>query len=625
MPSAVSPQKLQRAAHLGIERFKNFRNARVMFLRNYVGQYYDQASGQVGTEALNLIYNAIRNLIPNIVMNFPKHTIESRFLANKDYGELLELALSDHDKKIKIRDVYRRVIVDSIFTLGILKTGLAESDSVYALDAYDHIDVGEIYTECVDFDNFVVDPNSREHMFRDAAFMGDKICVPRQKLLESGLYNNDLIMRLPRVGGQHVETKAEEFSRHKIRDSNPDLRLQEEVELIELWVPEADAVVTIPGAKDIVLPDFLRVDDYYGPDDGPYTFLSMSPPVPGNPLPVPMVGVWNDLHTLSNRMAKKIIDQAERQKDIVGYRRAAADDAQEALDASDGEAVAMEDPDGLRVHSFGGQQQSNEVHLASLNNWFNMVASNPEALAGQRFDSSSATEARILANNANIGLEDAKDLVYQMGSTEARKRAWYMHTDPFINLPLVRRVEIPPTIGQGPMGPTVLQPGQLVDVQVYLTPEARSGDFLDFSFDIRPESMGRKDSQARYLEAMDFAVKILPAALQAAQAALMMGIPFSAKEFVIRMAKDRGIDWMEEVFYDPEFQIKWAIMMSMGPQAEGSQGVPGPPSNPLAALMQNGQPGQVMGNPSAGTRERQGEQQGAVDAQRLIAPSGGGY
>jgi hypothetical protein len=49
------------------------------------------------------------------------------------------------------------------------------------------------------------------------------------------------------------------------------------------------------------------------------------------------------------------------------------------------------------------------------------------------------------------------------------------------------------------------------DVQVVLTPEARRGEFIDFMFDIEPESMGRRDSRVRFAQALDFATKIMPA------------------------------------------------------------------------------------------------------------------
>jgi hypothetical protein len=106
----VSPRKVQEAVNRGFQRLHNFRQARLMFLRNYVGQYYDRTAGEIGGEALNLIFNAIRVLVPNIVLSFPKHTLVTPYLAAKNYGELLGLALDQHDKQINVRDVYRRAL-----------------------------------------------------------------------------------------------------------------------------------------------------------------------------------------------------------------------------------------------------------------------------------------------------------------------------------------------------------------------------------------------------------------------------------------------------------------------------------------------------------------------------------
>jgi len=623
MPNVLTPRELQESVKRGSDRLKNFRMSRMMFLRNYTGPYYDKEKGNIGEESLNMIFNAIRVLVPNIVMNFPTHNVSSNFLQSRQYAELLSEALAFHDKQIDIRSTYRQVLVDAIFTLGILKTGIAESDSVYAFDEYDRVDTGEIYTECVSFDNFLVDPTSREHLFKDAKWLGDRSIVSRASLLESGLYDNELVEQLPTVGDAVSSDRKSHLLSQKKQDANRDHDAYDEVEIAEIWIPGANQLVTVPGGTEVTFDRFLREDEYYGPDEGPFTFLSLTPPVPDNPLPIPLVGVWNDLHVLGNRMAKKIIDQAERQKDIVAYRRAAADDAEALRDEPDGGSVATDDPDGVRVLSFGGQNQKNEIMLAQLQGWFNQMAANPQALAGQRFDANSATEAKILAQNANVGLEDMKDLVYQMAASEGRKRAWYMHTDPLIEVPLVKRFTFPAQFSQSPLGPVMQQPARMEEVQVILTPEARSGDWMDFHFDVEVESMGRQDSTTRFAQAMDFAVKIMPAAMQAGQAAMMMGIPFDVKTFVTRMAKDRGIKWMDEVWFDPEFQMRTAMIAMRGPQMEGSQGQLMPnQANPLSQILQNGQPGTVASNPSQDTRDRSDAQSGANDMQSVLKSMG---
>jgi hypothetical protein len=324
-------------------------------------------------------------------------------------------------------------------------------------------------------------------------------------------------------------------------------------------------------------------------------------------------------------MAKKVVEQAERQKDIVTYKRSSADDAESLKDAGDGEAVAVDDPDGVKTISFGGQQNSNVNHLASLEQWFNMMASNPNQVGGQNIEAKSATAANILQANSGIGLEDCKDALYIFAASEARKRAWYFHTDPLMNVPLTQRQLQPGGIQIGPAGVPWMAPPTMQDVQVILTPEQKAGNYIDFVFTIEPESMGRVDSKVRLQQEMSLCQQVLPAVMAAAQVGMSMGMPLNAQALLLRMARDMGIMWMDEVLYDPAFQQQMAMQMQMGMGAQGQNGpqkgqIPGQP-NPglLNGVLQNGQPGQVQAPPPGPqVQQNQGAQQGAQDSQRFI-------
>ena len=615
LTNEITPQKFQAAVHRGAEKLVNFRKSRIHFIRQYVGQWYDQVKGSVGQEPINLIFNAIRVLVPTMVFNFPKHSVSTPYLAQREYANLLALALDQQDMKLNVCDTYRRVIVDAIFTMGIMKTGLSQSDSIYTFDddmGMDSLDNGTVYTEAVDFDDFVVDPNSKDYMFRDAAWMGDRITVPRQMLLDSGLYNNTLVEKLPRAGDfDDTKDRASGESQKAIK-AGDNYDLQDEVEVYEIWVPSANSIVTVPASKDVKFDEYLRVDDYYGVKEGPYTLLCLTPPVPGNPLPVPMVGIWYDLHVLANRMATKIVAQADRQKTIIGYKRTGADDAQAVKDAGDGDAIAMDDPEAVKTYEFGGQVNSNEVHMNALEGWFNQMAGNPAQVGGQNVEAKSATAANLLQQNAGVGLEDMKDMVYRAAAAEARRRTFFLHADPFMQVPLIKRQPTPtPMQMNTPQGPTWMMIPTMQETQIILTPEARSGDFLDYTFKIEPESMGRVDSKTRLTQEMALAQQILPAVMAAAQASMAMGIPFNAVDFLIRIAKDMQITWLDEVLYDPNFQMRMMQQMMMGPQEQNSKGQPGQPNGGLAGQMQNGQPGQVMGAPQVGQSMPQQAQQGA--------------
>jgi hypothetical protein len=517
-----------------------------------------------------LIFNAISIIVPNLVTNFPKNVVSSRFLMYRGYAELLQMGLDYLDKEIDIKTTLRRWIVDAIFTMGIVKTGLATSRDLVTFSDNEHIDNGQPYAECVDFDDFIMDPACRH--LEEATFLGSRVRVPRQMLLDSGLYRNDLIEKLPSADlDPYDKREAQTISQHEVTPVEVDA-LQDLVDVNEIWVPGAKAIVTVPSGQT-VYEDYLRVEDYYGPDSGLFTFLALTPPVPNNPLPIAPVGIWHDLHVMANKIARKVMDQADRQKTVLGYKRTAMDDAQELMDAGDGEAIAMDDPGAVQTYQWGGQEKSNEAMLGQLSYWFSMMSGNTDQLGGMKTGASTATGQEILQQNGSVRVEDYRDLVYA-GTTEInRKLAWYLHTDPLISLPMIKRIPIPAQTVMTAMGPMMTQPPQMVEQQVILSPDTRQGEFLDFHFTVEAKSMSRLDPANRLNKALLFCAKVLPTAAGAAQICAKMGVPFSFSKFVIKMGKELDMEWLDEVFYDPEFQMQMAELLARSPQMKTSKGI----------------------------------------------------
>jgi hypothetical protein len=134
--------------------------------------------------------------------------------------------------------------------------------------------------------------------------------------------------------------------------------------------------------------------------------------------------------------------------------------------------------------------------------------------------------------------------------------------------------------------------------------------------------MARKDSKLRLQNETTFAQQLLPAVSAAAQIFQTLGVPFDTVAFLMRMARDMGIDWLDEVVYAPQIQQKSAmeynkIQQATGQDVPGGAAQPNPGLNP--AIQQNGQPGQVPGaQPTPQQGQNAGAQAGAQDAQRLI-------
>lgn len=622
----LSPAEIIATAQRGYKRFEENRMTAKLTIQTMASQYYSRAEGKMCEQPLALSFNAARVLLPNLVMSFPRHLVETPFLPARQYAQDLATALSVQDRTLRIDEVYRRVIMDALHSLGIMKTGIASGGTIIELEDEDgksKIDTGSIYTERVSFNNFVSDPDSREYLFSDAKFLGDIIRIPRQALLDSGLYDEESVLELGT--GQHTGRKQDAASISMTNNDRVENDIMEDiVEICELYIPSANAIITIPG--DFRRMDkFLRTADYYGIKDqtGPYTFLSLTVPVPDNPLPVPFFSVILDLEMKANRMEGKISNQAERQKDVVMYSPDFADEAVLLKDAGDGDMIACSDPNSIQVKSWGGTQQGNVEHLEMLLTQYNSIAANTETLSGAADAAKSATSANILDRNAGTVLADMKQSIYRAAADEGRKRCFYVHYDPFLNQTITRRTMQPGQLIQGPQGNHWLSPPSMQEVQVILTPEKRSGEFLDMMFKVEPESMGPVDSKTHLQQELTFCQQVLPAVAGAAQIFQTLGMPFDAPVFLMQIADDMGLKWLPSVLFSPQIQQKTALDYQRIQQETGESGAPAsqaPPNPNLnAQVLQNGQPAAV-GAPQPTPQMQQGQQAqaGAQDAQRLL-------
>ena len=582
------PRKIQLAVKDGFRRLRTERKARAMFIREYVGNYYASTKGMTGSAPINLIFHTIRTMVPNLIMKNPVNEVTTEIVSQKEYAWLLSLALNDINNKINFKNILRGGIVSALFGLAIFKTGIANSGQVITWGDV-NIDPGQIYTDLVDLDDLTVDPSCRA--LSKAAFIGDRNRVPRQILLDDPNCDHDLVMQLPKSIHSDVKDRIEQLTQANFSQAEIN-ELQDYVDVVEVYVPDADAVLLIPDPEIITFDDYIRGESFYGPKEGPYTFLSFTPPVPNNPRPVSEVSMWYDLHLMANRLMVKSMEQADRQKDVAFYDPAGAEEAEDIRTAEDGDVVAGR-PDTVQVMSFGGQNRNNEAMLSQTQIWHNYMSGNPDQLAGIKSDAKTATQAQILESNSNVIIQDERELIYECGAEINKKMAWYLHTDPLINLPLSKR-----------------QPGGEY-VQLYLTPEQRCGDFLDFTFRIKARSMARLDPTIKSKRIMEFATNLIPSIATSAQMCMQMGVPFNLQRCITSLADD--LDITEEVqdwFEDPEFVKRMQLIASIGPQNAGkAQSMSG------KGVMQNG--GYPGARPIAGaqTEFNQNAQMGANESQ----------
>jgi len=198
MPIELTANKVANSVKEGFERHKRFRRARAMFVKDYAGQLYYQQTGMTGEYPINLIFLAIRTLIPNLVMKEGANKITTDILAQKEYAELLGLALNKSQKQRKQKRMLRAGCTGMCFADVPFKTSIAATGELLQLDPDVNVDPGQVYTEIIDWDDFTADPLCKR--WETAAFLGHNIRIERQKLLDMNGWNHDLVRSLPRAG-----------------------------------------------------------------------------------------------------------------------------------------------------------------------------------------------------------------------------------------------------------------------------------------------------------------------------------------------------------------------------------------------------------------------------------------
>ncbi len=608
---AFTIKQLQRDIQKSVGRFKRFQKARLLFLNEYIGSYYSRSVGESGMQPFNLLFNTVRVLVPNLVIQEPVHIVSTEITAYRPYTRLLSKALDISGKRLHLADTYRRWIVDALFMLGILKTGLTNSNFVLELDENSVIDPGTVFTEVVDFNDLVVSSSATDFNF--PGYVGDRVRVPRQLLLDDDNYDNGLVEKLTKFSNDPDRT--DRLSKKGVElqdDNNVDL-----VEIVEVWNPDEKTLISLPFGGALVEKPLKEVD-YIGPDTGPYTFLQFTPPVPDNPISPSLISQMLDMQLNINRVMNKTLVQAESQRDILIYNPAHEDSVKDIMDAGTNKAVASDDPTAAQMLSFGGPNPSNVGFIQQLQSWFNVVAANTEAIGGLREESPSATQAVILNNNSGVIMEDLRSAVYSAASLEAGKRAWYLHTDPLINIPMTQRVTLPPIFdNDGRIVATSISE----DVQVLLTPEDRRGDFLDYNVSIKLRSMSRLDAADKARKRTEFYLKILPAIVTSAIAAAQIGMTLSIPVLLRQYAEDLGLGDVDEVINDPVFQELVAARLAAYPKPNVDISTPGGAGAAgalptLAGVQQQGgavatplapQPNPIASQAQSGANAAQGE------------------
>ncbi len=482
------------------DRLKAYRNNRIAFLRQYAGPYYTSGEGaSEDREPLNTIFQLVSLYVPHLVYQNPKAMATTNFPELRAEGNKLELGLNRLFSEIDLRSTLRTCVTDALFGAGIVKCGLTSGGQQYEVDGYLH-DNGQPFCDAVDIDDYVIDPEARRR--EEAWFEGNKYKMPLSYLKEASGYNQKIVDTLKPRENYGNERKSEDLSRadHKIDEE----KLVDYVELVDLWLPKENILVTMAANPDDVQ-GFVREMQWEGPERGPYEMLGFHW-VPNNLLPLPLTSVIYDLHLLLNKQARKLGRQADRQKDLVLFDRTKTEEAKEVQGANDGEMVGVDNVDRFNQVSFGGVNDKGFQNLSMLHSELSTYGGNTDLLGGIMAQSETLGQDQMLMQNASIRVDDMRAQVHYFTKKIIERLAWYLTSDPLIELPLIKEISG-------------------VQIPVTYSAKDREGDFLDFSFDLQPHSM-QADTPSRKYQRLQLAMNdvIVPSIQLGAAQGLMLKV-----------------------------------------------------------------------------------------------------
>lgn len=491
----ITPSKISKAINTGYASWDWARKQRDNSLDQFVGpRYGNDKTSPRRRGAINLIAQTLITLYPHLFPQTLKHVIRTRNPALDFEALLLGLCLDHRSEEEDLPGTILRAGMDALVApCGVLRTGIKAGRDLYKVEGQLY-DTGAIYTAYVDLDDYAIDPTAKRR--GEARWEAYRWRASVDALLNSGIYDPEQVKKLPKY-------RPESSGLEGKPDGNEEL-----IETVQLWdafLYDGDNTrcVTLGGgwANSGAISDGSIVLGEYpheGPERGPIDWISFYD-VPGRIAPLPPVLLWRELHDAMAKVGDKVVRSIVEAKVIVGYLPNAIEDAKAAKSAEHLQLVKMANPDSVKPIPLEGNSQMLWEGFNWLSQQGSAAAGNIKQKAGVEGEGDTATEASILNANSDQRIKWMRDRVQAAVKSVAKKRGWYVATDPLINK--LTGVRIPG--------------GEVIPV-VY-TAEAREGEPLDFSFDIEPYQPESGDPNVRMRRIVELFSQVLPAIIPGLQ------------------------------------------------------------------------------------------------------------
>lgn len=480
--------RCQRAVKVWQKYSMPMKKCRSRMLKHYENGWFKGGTEGRNPQPLNLIDRGVSIIMPFLVSNNPKTLVRAKTGINSSqiryFSKTLELALNYLFDELNLANqTLRPAILDSLFCMGITKTGIMHKYEV-EIQGYLH-DVGQPYCDRVDFEDYIGDVGARNR--EEMKFEGNFYRISQKYVRDSGLFKHwDSLKSQMKIYGDENSpdyiSKGDYGYEFDMREIHPTF------ELIDLWLPEEDIIITIP--KEGEGSQILRVVEWEGPEGGPFDTLGYKQ-FPGSCVCIPPVYTWFDVNKTINVIVSKMRDMCEREKTVGIFDKSAEEDAEAVKNASHGDMIGINGGgDTVKELTFGGFNEQSLPFLNFLLYQYAISGPNLNITGGREAMAGTLGQEQILMSNALRELDDMAGQVNNFVKSITRKLAYFLWESPLKSIPVSREVA-----------------GMKID-EVF-SQDTKEGDFVDYNIDLIPYSMTKMNPDALYQKLIQLIAQVV--------------------------------------------------------------------------------------------------------------------
>lgn len=427
------------------------RRKRLESLKLFTGSHYAEG-GAEKRQPVNMLALATLIYVRQLAAKAPRVLITTKRPDLKPTAANMELAINQIPQEIGLDATFRRLVMEAMFSMGVVKVGLHTVGSALG-HAY-----GESFVDVITLDDYFCDMTAKRQDLID--YEGNDYWLDYEEVMEADWIDKaarvglkpDEYTNISPEGGQRAEGIASDGSAQQYK---------EKLWLRDVWLPGERLIVTYGVKGERV----LKVVEWDGPDVGPYIKLGYSD-VPGNLLPLPPVALWRDLHELANGLFRKLGNQADGAKSVLGFQGGNEESVQDFQKAKDGDGIRYTGAEPRELKTSGVDQKTLAFYM-QCRDLFSYFAGNLDSLGGLAPMTQTVGQDQLLSEAAGAQLRDMAAKTIDAIRAVFRSLAHYEWHDP------IKRREL-----QKPI------PGTDLKVNVEWNRESKKGTFALYDLDI---------------------------------------------------------------------------------------------------------------------------------------------